>query len=335
MDNGELLLSAKEADRAALIGEVSAGRLRQRAAAERLGIGVRQVKRLVRRSREGGAAGLVSGHRGRRPNNAIGDGVRREVLELVRERYLDFGPTFAREKLVEDHGHRVSAETLRKWMIEDGLWRAKARREIREHPSRPRRECLGDLVQIDGSPHAWFEGRGSSCTLIVYVDDAIVAAAGWGLLPGGDDRGVHADDARALRGVRPSGGVLLGPLRGVPGEPSGPGGRADAVHAGAADAGHRVDPRRQPAGQGLCCILHLDGTFRGEVAGRASSVRLAALLRDRRHGAGAFVQALVPVVVQVPLEQAPSSPLLDGVVEMPSMAAISVMLNSPRARSRS
>ena len=172
MGDGELLLSAKEADRAALIGEVSAGRLRQRAAAERLGIGVRQVKRLVRRYREGGAAGLVSGHRGRRPNNAIGDGVRREVLELVRERYRDFGPTFASEKLQEEHGHRLSAETLRKWMMEDGLWRAKARREIREHPSRPRRESLGDLVQIDGSPHDWFEGRGPRCTLIVYVDDA-------------------------------------------------------------------------------------------------------------------------------------------------------------------
>ena len=141
-------------------------------AARRLGLSERQVKRLARRYRERGAAGLVSGRRGRRSNNAFDEAFREAVMDLVRTRYRDFGPTFASEKLVEEHGLRLSAETLRGWMIEDGLWRAKARREIREHPSRPRRECLGDLVQIDGSPHDWFEGRGPSCTLIVYVDDA-------------------------------------------------------------------------------------------------------------------------------------------------------------------
>ena len=73
---------------------------------------------------------------------------------------------------MEEHGHRLSVETLRQWMIADGLWRAKARRAMRVHQSRPRRECVGDLVQIDGSPHAWFEDRGPGCVLIVYVDDA-------------------------------------------------------------------------------------------------------------------------------------------------------------------
>ena len=84
----------------------------------------------------------------------------------------DFGPTFACEKLVEVHGHRVSVETVRKWMVAEGVWRAKARRGVRVHQSRARRECVGDLVQVDGSPHDWFEGRGPACTLIVYVDDA-------------------------------------------------------------------------------------------------------------------------------------------------------------------
>jgi len=172
MGDGEVLLSAREADRVAVVREVVERRLRQSEAARRLGLSVRQVKRLARRYRERGAAGLMSARRGRRPNNAIDPAVRREVLDLVRERYPDFGPTFACEKLVEVHGHRLSAETLRGWMIADGLWRPKARREVREHPSRPRRECLGDLVQIDGSPHDWFEGRGPRCTLIVYVDDA-------------------------------------------------------------------------------------------------------------------------------------------------------------------
>ena len=165
-------MSVEEADRVVVIRDVVEKRLRQREAAERLGIGVRQVKRLIRRYRERGTVGLASGHRGRRPNNAIDDVVRRQVLERLRERYADFGPTFAREKLVELHGHRLSVETLRAWMIADGLWRAKARRTVRVHQSRPRRECVGDLVQIDGSPHDWFEGRAPACTLIVFVDDA-------------------------------------------------------------------------------------------------------------------------------------------------------------------
>ena len=172
MGKGEGWMSVQEADRVVVIRDVVEKRLRQREAAERLGIGVRQVKRLIRRYRERGTVGLASGHRGRRPNNAIDDVVRRQVLELLRERYADFGPTFAREKLVELHGHRLSVETLRAWMIADGLWRAKARRTVRVHQSRPRRECVGDLVQIDGSPHDWFEGRAPACTLIVVVDDA-------------------------------------------------------------------------------------------------------------------------------------------------------------------
>ena len=132
-------LTVAEADRAGLIGQVAERRLTQREVAIRLGLSVRQVKRLAKRYRERGAAGLASTRRGRRPNNAIDAAVRREILDLVRERYRDFGPTFAREKLVEVHGHRLSAETLRVWLIEDGLWQVKARRETRAHPSRPRR----------------------------------------------------------------------------------------------------------------------------------------------------------------------------------------------------
>ena len=172
MSSEEVVLSLRESDRAGVIRDVVEKRVTQREAALRIGLSVRQVKRLASRYRDRGAAGLVSGRRGRRSNNAIDPAVRRAALALVRERYPDFGPTFAREKLVEEHGYRLSAETLRGWMIEDGLWRPKARRGTRAHPSRPRRECLGDLVQIDGSPHDWFEDRGPRCTLIVYVDDA-------------------------------------------------------------------------------------------------------------------------------------------------------------------
>ena len=151
----EGVLSMSEADRAVVIGQVAEKRLRQREAAERLGVSVRQVRRLLSRYRERGAAGLVSGHRGKVSNNALATAVRGAVMELVRERYADFGPTFAGEKLVEVHGYRLSVETLRKWMVAEGVWRAKSRRAARVHQIRPRRECVGDLVQIDGSPHDW------------------------------------------------------------------------------------------------------------------------------------------------------------------------------------
>ena len=146
-----------------VIGQVAEKCLRQREAARWLGVSVRQVKRLLARYRERGPAGLVSGHRGKVSNNAMAAVVRRAAMDLVRERYADFGPTFACEKLVEVHGYRLSVETLRKV---DG----RGGRMASEGASGGAR--VGDLVQIDGSPHDWFEGRGPVCTLIVYIDDA-------------------------------------------------------------------------------------------------------------------------------------------------------------------
>lgn len=165
-------MSAREADRLAVVRKVLAKRLLQREAAERLGVSVRQFKRLVRRYKDGGPAGLVSKRRGRRPNNALDPSLRCEVMAWVRKRYADFGPTLACEKLTEVHGYRLSAETLRQWMLAEGLWQAKSRRRARIHQRRPRRACFGELIQIDGSPHAWFEDRGKRCTLIVFIDDA-------------------------------------------------------------------------------------------------------------------------------------------------------------------
>jgi hypothetical protein len=93
-------------------------------------------------------------------------------MDLVRARYSDFGPTFALEKLVEVHGLTVSRETLRGWMVEDGLWQPRKKRRGRVHQPRYRRECVGELIQIDGSDHRWFEDRGPKCTLLVFIDDA-------------------------------------------------------------------------------------------------------------------------------------------------------------------
>jgi len=95
-----------------------------------------------------------------------------KVLTLLRENYSDFGPTLATEKLSERHQISISVETVRHWMIADGLWVPHARRKPRVYQPRYRRECLGKLIQIDGSHHDWFEGRASKCCLLVYIDDA-------------------------------------------------------------------------------------------------------------------------------------------------------------------
>ncbi len=171
-DAGNLTMSAKELDRLEVIGRVIERRLTQREAAERLGLSVRQVERLCRALRRYGASGLVSRKRGRRSNRKLADALRERALDLVRDRYSDFGPTLACEKLTEQHGFDLSRETLRRWMIDAGLWIPRSQRRRRAHQPRPRRSCLGELVQIDGCEHAWFEDRGPKSTLLVYVDDA-------------------------------------------------------------------------------------------------------------------------------------------------------------------
>ncbi len=98
--------------------------------------------------------------------------VREAALALVRAHYADFGPTLAAEKLFEQHGIRISRETLRGWMMAAGLWVGRKARPEAIHQPRHRRDGLGELVQIDGCEHWWFEGRGPRCTLLAFVDDA-------------------------------------------------------------------------------------------------------------------------------------------------------------------
>ena len=172
MPKETLTLSRGERDRVSVIEAVVDKRLRQRQAAQQLGLSVRQIKRLARHYRVSGPQGLVSGHRGKQSNRAMSPSVRAVVLALVRERYGDFGPTLASEKLQWIHGESVSRETLRQWLITEGLWQPKVRRKARIHPRRPRRPCFGELIQIDGSPHDGFEGRAEPCTGIVFIDDA-------------------------------------------------------------------------------------------------------------------------------------------------------------------
>jgi transposase len=148
------------------------GELGQREGAERLDIGVRQFKRLVRAWRREGDAGLVSRQRGRPSHRRMSDAARGLIEALLRDKYADFGATLAAEKLLERDGIKVSSETVRRIQISLGLWRPKTRRARRVFQLRQRRPRFGELIQIDGSSHDWFEGRGPRCTLIVFIDDA-------------------------------------------------------------------------------------------------------------------------------------------------------------------
>jgi transposase len=164
-------MSERDLQRIEVLGEVLRGQRTITSAATVLALSARQVHRLLRRYREYGAGGLTHRARGRRANNRIKDAVREHAIELVRTNYPDFGPTLAAEVLAEKHDLVVSRETLRTWMTTAGLWLSRRQRR-HFHQPRPRRECLGELVQIDGSEHRWFEGRADPCTLLVFIDDA-------------------------------------------------------------------------------------------------------------------------------------------------------------------
>ena len=165
-------MSTIELERLSLMRRIAERRTTQREAAEQLGLSVRQVERLYALYKAHGAPGLVSKRRGSVSNRRLPAELRTATLGIVRTLYADFGPTLAHEKLVEKHGLVLSIETLRKWMREDGLWQTRRQRRKQAQQPRRRRACVGELVQIDGSDHEWFEQRGPRCTLLVFVDDA-------------------------------------------------------------------------------------------------------------------------------------------------------------------
>jgi transposase len=171
MPSGLLTMSDKEIERVTVIKQIANKRLKQRHGAKLLGLSTRQIIRLVKKYRREGAAGLVSTRRGHISNRYKGDQFKTQVEQLVRQHYYDFGPTFAAEKLFEIHQLKIGKERLRHWMMEWKLWRAK-HEKINIHQTRERRSCFGELVQIDGSHHKWFEERGPKCCLLVFIDDA-------------------------------------------------------------------------------------------------------------------------------------------------------------------
>lgn len=167
-----LEMSAKELSRLEVMQRLSKKQMSQKEAGQILSLSVRQIKRLLKAYRKQGAAGLVSKHRGRKANNRLSEDVKRKALNLLKTKYQGFGPTLAHEKLVEKEKLKLSDESVRKLMIEEGLWKARKAKKVTVHQLRERRACFGELVQIDGSPHDWFEGRAERCTLLVFIDDA-------------------------------------------------------------------------------------------------------------------------------------------------------------------
>src|SRR3984957_2124200 len=164
-----ITMSRKELTRPRVLIDVADGRLSVTDATGLIGVGRRQIYRLLQAFRADGADGLISRKRGWPSNRALGTVFRETVLAIVRESYADFGPTLAAEKLSELHGLDLGVETLGQWMIGAGLWVRRKDRLKRIHQPRARRDSLGELVQIDGSEHWWFEDRGP---LLVYIDDA-------------------------------------------------------------------------------------------------------------------------------------------------------------------
>jgi transposase len=167
-----ITMSTRELTRLEVMQRLKEKRLSQKEAANLLGLSVRQVKRIWRKYKQDEAQGLVSKRRGRPSNHRLDEKSTRQALDLLKERYSDFGPTLAHEKLSEVHGVRMSRESVRKLMVEEGLWKPRRAKNPPVHQMRERRACLGELVQIDGSEHAWFEGRGTQSTLLVFIDDA-------------------------------------------------------------------------------------------------------------------------------------------------------------------
>lgn len=165
-------MSKKEVNRISVLEKAVDFRITNQEGANTLGITKRQFRTLRSRYKKEGVKGIVHKSRGKPSNRRISQGLKDYAISIVKVKYEDFGPTLAHEKLVGNHGIDFSVETLRQEMIKEGIWKPKKKRRVSVHPLRERRANEGELIQADGSPHAWFEDRAPKCDLLVYIDDA-------------------------------------------------------------------------------------------------------------------------------------------------------------------
>src|SRR5579871_3944438 len=147
----ELTMTLKEADRLSVVKRIESKELSLCFGARELGISPRQMKRILKRYRHKGVKGVLSERKGKPSPNKTPEKIRKQTMSLVKEKYADYGPTLAAEKLREKHSLILSKETLRKWMITEGLWKAKQTKQKKVHARRTRRSRYGELIQIDGS----------------------------------------------------------------------------------------------------------------------------------------------------------------------------------------
>jgi len=167
---GIIEMSLRELKRLKVIQEAIDKHITQNAAGMMIGLSERQVRRLVKAVRAEGDGGIIHKYRGRPSNRRIPEKIKARAIALYKRKYPDFGPTLASEKLSED-GITLSAECLRRWLIEASIWQKRRKRS--EHRRwRERKECFGQMVQMDGSHHDWLEGRGPELVLMGYIDDA-------------------------------------------------------------------------------------------------------------------------------------------------------------------
>lgn len=164
-------MSKKEANQTGVFERLAKKEIKQKEAGKMLNLSTRQIRKKLKEFRRLGPISLIHKLRGKPSNNHLDESLVNNALEIVKEKYPDFGPTFASEKLWENHGVKINSESLRLKMIKAGLWLAKVKK-ISHRSWRERKECLGELVQLDGSPHDWFEGRAPICTLLAFIDDS-------------------------------------------------------------------------------------------------------------------------------------------------------------------
>lgn len=167
-----LMMSRKEIKRYQVIRKVLDKQIKQKEAAEYFGISSRQVRRIVQRVLKDGEEGVIHKLRGKEGNRKIESAFKHKVLELYKKNYWDFGPVLASEKLIERDGIKINDETLRLWLIKEGLWELNKQKKPKDRTRRERREHFGQMTQMDGSNHDWLEGRGPKIVLMGYIDDA-------------------------------------------------------------------------------------------------------------------------------------------------------------------
>jgi len=173
MNQQTITLSQRELDRITVMEKIISKQITQETAGDMLNLSTRQIRRILAAYKAHRAAGLIHKGRGRKAHNRIPQEIIDNATTILKdEKYKGFKPRYANEKLKELHNIHISTERLRLAMIDEGLWEPKKRKRIKHHPQRSRRPREGELIQLDGSPHDWFEGRASRCDLLVFIDDA-------------------------------------------------------------------------------------------------------------------------------------------------------------------